>query len=191
MGVYASFIDAIDLGGPEAELDAPCTACYDSGYITYPVTVMPEKNELDPCPYGCIEKDEDNETDIEPVPTAQKWWPTHFERTTNQYGMPYEQQRRRQRKAESQLIGAWHMRRLRPPGRITTDVPVTGFLNGTWCTVPAYLPGTPIEEGLWTLEVAYEYIGAKVNIEYLGASKALFRFAYAFEEGYSTREMLQ
>jgi len=82
------------------------------------------------------------------------------------------------------------MQRVRPPGRITTDVPVNGFISGSACTVPAFLPGTPVEEDLWTLTVQYEYLGSTLQVEYLGKSKALFRFAYGFETGYNTREVM-
>lgn len=186
MGVYANFIDAIGLGGPQ-EHEA-CTACWDTGWVTYPVTVMPEVNESDPCPYGCEEQEEPSD----PLPTAmvQPWWPSNFERNTTPYGMPYYEQRRRHLKAQSQLVGAWGMQRVRPPGRITTDTDVRGFIRGIECHVPAYLPGTPISEDLWSLEVEYEFLGSKVNVIYLGESKSLFRFAYGFEDGYTTKEIM-
>lgn len=180
MGVYATF-DDVQYGGPR-DGDEPCTACRGRGYVTYPVNVGVEVNEYDACPYGCEEEDPEEL----PAISIPDWWPTRFERTTPTYGAPYEAERRRTR----DMSGYWQRNSLRVPGRVTTDHPVTGWLNDCKAVVPAYLVGTPVALDKDFLTVRYEYLGKEVDIDFYGVTDTQFRFAYWYEEGQSTKEVL-
>ena len=187
MGVYATF-DDVHYGGPPTfdPRDEECTACRNTGVVAFPVNVGADVVEWDPCPYGCVELEPD---ELEHLlwPERKDWWPSSFQLFVGRFGREHVNVHPRARK----LVGAWTMRSLTPQGRVTTDEPVTGWLNDDKATVPAYLPGRPVEfdEDRW-LTVEYEHMGSKLQLVFLPTEAGKFRFAHLWDEGTTTQELL-
>ena len=185
MGVYANFEDVI-YGGPADAEGETCTACRNTGVVAFPINVGQEVNEYDPCPYGCVEDDEET-LPVQNWPQRQGWWPSRFQLAVGRIGNEWAAVHPKQKK----LIGASYMAPLDIQGRVTTDEPAVGYSDELKCTVPAYLPGRPIEldEDRW-LTVEYEHMGSKMQITFLPTEAHKFRFAHPWDTGTSTQEVL-
>jgi hypothetical protein len=194
VGTYANYND-VHFPTQAWELAEECTACKNTGWVAYPVNVGVDQNEYDPCPHGCYPMDDNTRLDyyvrVESVPVQEDMlgaWIASL-RSSN-YKDPLivlaKDPKRRS------LVGAFAPPpALRVPGRITTDVPVVGWTvdSGYRCEVPAYLVGTPVElDDYGFLTVRYEYLGSYIDIEFLSTH---FRFAYWWETGFSTGELLR
>ena len=196
MGMFANHADVVHPSGSDDLGD--CTACGGTGWVSYPVHVSVDENEYDECPRGCRQLSDNERRDREvrrqPIPMSTIDTDLHdayYKSLVDEHWA--DPLMHLQRGTGINLIGADRMSRLNPRGRITTDDPVMGLVEGpgrrVWpCTVPPYLVGTPVEHT--PLVVSYEYLGSRVNVRFGDTEASFFRFAHIWEDGFSTRELI-
>lgn len=196
MSMFARFDDVIH-PTQAWELADECTACGNTGFVAYPVTVMPEVLELDPCPYGCPPLSEDELVDMRnpdegriPEDLVDAWFAS---RKPENYTDPFLTLMKQHRQGVRISIP---MRRNANFGRITASIPLKGLLLDTDrrvypCTVPAYLAGSIIDLSEDTVDVRYEYFGSFVTVRYSHRLVADWcRFAYSWDVSYNTADLL-
>ena len=215
MGVYASYDDVIH-PTTRSDLAEECTACRNTGWVAYPVNVGVDYNEYDPCPHGCEQMDDNTRLDyyVREVGVPIPDWDNDSWKGlgTNPLGAWASSLRPEQgadpffilSNTRGELIfheggrdlvpGFGRMGRLHPKGDITTDQPAEGWIDSAetaFVVVPPYLVGTPTKVEPTRLFVRYEYLGAFIDIVFPHWEMAKFRFAYQWEEPYSTAELLR
>jgi len=196
MGMYANHADVHYPSGTDDLGD--CTACQDTGWVTWPINVTVGQEEQDECPYGCIPLEERDGYYTEYEPEIE---------------------------LEDELLAAWHASKrpveevdpflilsraarkigLRPftdaarrlgRGTVSSDIYLMGLAEDenflTYpCTVPAHLSGTPVSYEDGVLRLKYEYLGSSMVVRFGALEQEFMRFAYSWDESYSTGELLR
>jgi len=201
MGMFANHADVYH---PTEEWElGDCTACHNTGLLTYPVNVTVGEDWQEPCPYGCL------------VPEDRDGYYTDFEdevELEDELLAAYYASKRPTEELDPFLILSRAARKIGlrslsdmahqlGKGTVSSDLDLMGLVEDDLhktgdallvypCTVPAYLAGQPIsyEDGI--LRVKYEYLGSELVVRYGALEQEFMRFAYSWDESYTTQEML-
>lgn len=196
MGMYAQYEDVIH-GSAAFDLLDECTACRNTGWVAYPVTVGVETEEWDECPHGCEPMDMNDILDMqvwEDVPLDDDLRDALRASFRNEaYQDPFLtlSKQFRLRGIKRYIVNA-----AGHPRTITSDKPMWGeVLVGCetyYCSVPAHLVGQVKEVDDWFVLVRYEYLGSEVLVQYdWDTVRSGFRFAYSWDDSYTTAELLE
>ena len=197
MGMFANFAD-VHHPTPEWEL-GDCTACWNTGWETYPINVSVGEDDVSPCPYGCAPPEDregyytDYEPEIDLADQLDAWYASRqpvveldpfliLSRATTKAGLkPYTGQS----PAAKQR------------GLVSSDVDLMGLVEDHLhkegdnllvypATIPAYLAGTPLSLEDGVLRVQYEYLGSTLVVRYGPVEASMMRFAYSWDLDFAT-----
>lgn len=198
MGMFANYAQITNPTQAD-DLDPQCPACKNTGWVVYPVNVTIGIDEHDECPNGCEQQDDNWVRDyfVRRQPIALGTIPEDLHDAyyaslkPDNYSDPLIYLAKGPRTRS--LVGWRYSGRPHPKGRITTDCEVLGFVEledgeRVFAVIPPYLPGTPVDTS--PLVVEYEYLGARITVRFHRTQADQFRFAYGYEDGYSTGELL-
>lgn len=212
MGSYASFEDIHHptTAGPLAEF---CTACRNEGWVKYPISVGVHVEELDPCPYGCTDKDDlmdmyPDDMTVQQSLQYQALLPEEYEALEDEYETLWRQDAARTEAApdpfltlsqQMKLQGVKHLQvhePVRVQGTVSSDDYVQGYMrDGRYVhhvSVPPYAVGTLIEMDEWYADIRYEFMGSTVDV--FVKVHTLYhdmRFAHNWDRDYSTHSMME
>ena len=195
MGMFANHADVYH---PTEEWElGDCTACQNTGWVTYPVNVTVGEDDYDACPYGCepVEDRPGYYTDYEPEVELEDELLTAYyasKRPVEEID-PFLILTRAARKIGLRpfVDGAARLNK----GTVSSDLDLMGLVEDEHfltypCTVPAYLAGTPVSFEDGVLRVKYEYLGSSLIVRFGALEQEFMRFAYSWDESFSTAEML-
>lgn len=210
MGSYASH-DDIHHGTAAWELAEFCTACRNTGWVEYPVTV--HESEQDPCPHGCMDADQlieygqqfaiDHQLDAQYdalMPEEHNALPEEddklHQRCKNETEVapdPFltlsKQFRRRGIKHYTPPVASKHM------GTVSSDDYIQGFMRDgrhVYCiSIPPYLVGSIIDMDRDYAHIRYEFMGSTLDT-FVARWRVLqhMRFSYSWDRDYSTHSMM-
>ena len=204
MGMFENYANTVH-PSPQWELLDECTACRNTGWVSYPVHVGVDENELDACPHGCEPMDDNEYRDsqvYESTPLDEEhlsawmasWVPTTqlVDAEAAAHKDAYLSGNMLARHAgalASQLFSTYHAK---APASVSSDVELHGRVGDAFCTVPAYLVGTPVhlDDTFTWMNVRYEYLGSTVTVEFDPSQVMRMRFAYSWDNNYSTSAMI-
>ncbi len=201
MGMFANHADVIH---PTEEWElGDCTACHNTGLLTYPVNVTVGEDWQEPCPYGCIPPEDregyytDHEPEIELEDELLDAW-YRSKRPVEEIDPFLILTRAARKMGLKPFVDA--CRRM-GQGSVSSDIDLMGLVEDDLhkpgdalliypCTVPAYLAGHPVSFEKGVLRVRYEYLGSFVTVRFGELEAEFMRFAYSWDESFSTAEML-
>lgn len=210
MGTYATFDDTVHPTQAD-ELAEYCTACRNTGWVEYPVTV--HETELDPCPHGCMDKEELLELgDWDAVFSGHydQWLalqPEEYHDLPEEYDALHQQAQWETEAAPDPFLTLSKQFRARGVtpympspaakhmGTVSSDDYVQGFMRTGHevhhISIPPYLVGHLIEFDTEYAHIRYEYMGSYLEV-YVSAYTLgrRMRFSYSWDRNYSTQQML-
>ena len=203
MGMFANHADVFH---PTDEWKlGDCTACSNTGWVDYPISVGTQEVEQDLCPYGCIpvEYREGYYTDFEDEVVIEVELLDALYKSKRPVAEvdPFLILSKAAKKAG---IKPYTLPKIRKrAGKVSSDIDLMGLLEGdlhktgdgllvTECTVPAYLAGKPVSyaEKAGILRVQYEYMGSQVVVRFGPLEVEHMRFAYSWDNDFSTHQVL-
>lgn len=195
MGMFENYENVVNPTGPW-ELADSCTACQGKGYTNFPIHVSIGIEEKDDCPFGCPVPSETDEyyTEHEPEvaldPDLQDAFYLSLRKVPeiDRFLILSNHMRLRGIKPLAETVYAKHF------GAITTDYAVEGSMEvdatTVDCIVPAYLVGAVVDLDITgRMTVQYEYMGSRVRVEFTKKQASAFRFAYSWDNDYSTHSL--
>lgn len=209
MGMYANYND---VWHPTAawELADECTACGNTGWVSFPVTVW--EDEFDVCPYGCADADDLEDRQWDPLTEDERaqldalldvehpaledelqrlYDQARWETEVVQDPFLTLSQQRHLKKVVGRHWGEQHVKFSNHRGMISSDHAMWGTIDGRNCKVPPYLAGTLIEADRWEAVVRYEYMGSFVDVSFPREMLTIaFRFAYSWDRSFRTSDVI-
>lgn len=205
MGTYAQFDPTHYPFGPD-RLDEYCGTCRNTGVVMYPISVGVHREEADLCPFGCeigeTVVDEYGELHYLPVVeddgrtvTWEEWqedalraWYRNGDVHQDPFYILSSHMKRRGIKPYTPPVMSKHV------GAVSSDHPVMGLVEDGVrvypCTVPPYLVGVPIEVTDTVTVVKYDYMGSSITVRFSKSEAAFLRFAYSWDDDFSTPQLL-
>ena len=211
MGSYASFND-VHHGTRASDLADHCTACFNTGYVEYPISVGVHVTEQDPCPYGCMDAEllsEMLEVDVPAEHLSQykalqpelfKSLPEDLESAYyllhQEYKMEekdpfltFSQQFRLRGFKRYQHVAASHR------GMVSSDDYIPGFMRSGrevhHISIPPYLVARVLDFDAEYAHLEYEYLGSKLQVWVsIDTLRSKMRFAHSWDRDFSTRDMI-
>lgn len=209
MGSYASHSDTIH-PTQAFELAEYCTACGNTGWVDYPVTV--HVSEQDECPHGCMDAEDLMDMDVDDIDSAhvdqyEALLPNEHQALPEELEEAYRLVLHEYRIQEKDpFLSLSHQFRLRGykrflsvaaqhQGMVTTDDYVQGFMRDGrhvyHISIPPYLVGNVIEYDEDYAHIRYEYMGSFLDTWVTARDlRSHFRFAYSWDRSYTTREVM-
>jgi len=121
----------------------------------------------------------------------EDWWPSEWHLAEHPVmGMLYEVKRKHSIRPTPNMSDHRVWTAVTRAGKVTSDNPLTGYIEDMPCTVPAYLVGTPIEHDEYRTVVRYEYVGSTVDVVYTPSAAMQLRFSHPWDDDLSTQSML-
>lgn len=206
MGSYATHSDTIH-PTQAWELAEYCTACHNTGWVEYPKTLL--EIELDPCPHGCEDMEillEEGQQFAIDTGHHDQWLalqdeeyqalPEDLEAAHGMIKHEYQIQEKDPFLTLSQQFKLRGYKRYesvpaRHQGAITSDKPIWARLNDSWGRIPPHLVGQVMHMDKWETTVRYEFAGSYVDMEIdTDIVLTLMRFAYSWDDNYSTASLM-
>ena len=210
MGSYARH-DDIHHGTQAWELAEYCTACFNTGYVEYPVTV--HESEQDPCPHGCLPADlllEGGEEFAADTGHYDQWLALQddeFESLPEEYDALARKAARETEVAPDPFLtlskqfrnkGVKHYSPPLPSkhmGTVSSDDYIQGFMRDGHhvyhISIPPYLVGSVIEYDTDYAHIRYEYLGSHLDVYVATVTLShKMRFSYSWDRNYSTSQLI-
>ena len=194
MGTFETFENAVNPTAP-FELADSCTACQGEGYIAFPLNVTIGLDDYDPCPFGCEVPSETDGYYTEHEPEVALEPDLHDAYLMSLRKVP-QIDRFLILEQVMRLRGIKPLSEIQPnrdTKRVSSDYPIMGLLEAESnlvvpCTTPPYLVGAPIEFDLPSgmVRVRYEFMGSYAVVRYAKSEAAFLRFAYPWDNDFST-----